>query len=115
MRAVQPRPYLGGSRRRTRLAVPNQQHAGALSWHGNCNLCDQERHAEAVHFIVLLDLSQAQGRRIMKSKYLLLVLTILTFAVPIRSLAQQASSDASGAPLLTLEDAVTLALKTTAW
>ena len=46
----------------------------------------------------------------MKSKYLLLVLTIVTLAVPIRSLAQQAIPDADP-PLLKLDDAVLLALR----
>ncbi len=46
----------------------------------------------------------------MKSKYLLLVLAISTFAVPIRSLAQQGSPDGNDAPLLKLDDAVALAL-----
>jgi outer membrane protein len=46
----------------------------------------------------------------MKSKYLLVVLTILTFAVPIRSLAQQVASDTGDSPLLKLDDAVALAL-----
>jgi outer membrane protein len=42
----------------------------------------------------------------MKSKYLALLLTILVFAPPIRSLAQQATE----VPLLTLDDAVSIAL-----
>jgi outer membrane protein len=42
----------------------------------------------------------------MKSKYLVLLLTILVFASPIRSLAQQATE----APLLTLDDALSIAL-----
>jgi len=46
----------------------------------------------------------------MKSKYLLLVLTIVTLAVPIRLLAQQAIPDADP-PLLKLDDAVLLALR----
>jgi outer membrane protein len=46
----------------------------------------------------------------MKSTYLLLVLTMLGFASPIRSLAQQASSDGTQVPIITLDDAVSLAL-----
>ena len=46
----------------------------------------------------------------MKSNYLLLVLTMLAFASPVRSLAQQASSDGTRVPILTLDDAVSLAL-----
>jgi outer membrane protein TolC len=46
----------------------------------------------------------------MKSTYLLPVLTILALASPIRSLAQQASSDGTRVPILTLDDAVSLAL-----
>ncbi len=44
----------------------------------------------------------------MKPKYLVLVLTIVTCLSPIRSLAQQAAGEA---PLLTLEDAVSIALR----
>ena len=43
----------------------------------------------------------------MKSNHLALLLTVLVFASPIRSLAQQAKKDA---PLLTLDDAVSIAL-----
>ncbi len=46
----------------------------------------------------------------MKSNYLLLVLTMLAFASPIRSLAQEASLDGTRASILTLDDAVSLAL-----
>ena len=46
----------------------------------------------------------------MKSSYLFLVLTMLAFASPIRSLAQQASLDGTRASILTLDDAVSLAL-----
>lgn len=46
----------------------------------------------------------------MKSKYLLVVLTILMFVVPIRSLAQEAAPDTGDSPLLKLDDAVALAL-----
>src|SRR5215469_15410294 len=44
----------------------------------------------------------------MKSKYLLLVLTIVTCSAPLKSLAQQAAAEL---PVLTLEDAVSIALK----
>ncbi|WP_035356783.1 TolC family protein [Edaphobacter aggregans] len=46
----------------------------------------------------------------MKSTHLLLVLTMLAFASPIRSPAQLASADGTQVPLLTLDDAVSLAL-----
>jgi Outer membrane protein len=46
----------------------------------------------------------------MKSTYLLLVLTMLGFASSIRSLAQQASSDGTQVPIITLDEAVSLAL-----
>jgi outer membrane protein TolC len=47
----------------------------------------------------------------MKSKCLLLVLTIVTCSLPIKSLAQQARSYQTEVPLLTLDDAVSLALQ----
>ena len=43
----------------------------------------------------------------MKSNHLALLLTVLVFASPIGSLAQQAAQDV---PLLTLDDAVSIAL-----
>jgi outer membrane protein TolC len=46
----------------------------------------------------------------MKSTYLLLVLTMLALASPIRSPAQQASSDGTQVSILTLDDAVSIAL-----
>ncbi len=46
----------------------------------------------------------------MTSHYFLLVLTMLAFASPIRSLAQQVSSGGTQVPILTLDDAVSLAL-----
>ena len=46
----------------------------------------------------------------MRSNYLLLVLTMLAFASPIRSLAQQALSNGTQFSILTLDDAVSLAL-----
>src|SRR5512137_2005783 len=53
--------------------------------------------------------AEVPGRRIMKSKHylLLLVLAIVAFAIPIRSLAQQATQEA---PILTLDEAVSIAL-----
>lgn len=45
----------------------------------------------------------------MKSTYLLLVLKMLGFASPIRSLARQTSSDGTRIPIITLDDAVSLA------
>src|SRR5271166_5258996 len=51
--------------------------------------------------------AELPGRRMMKSKHLALVLTILVFASPIASLAQQTAQDV---PLLTLDDAVSIAL-----
>ena len=43
----------------------------------------------------------------MKSKHYLLLLTIVAFALPIRTLAQQVTQDT---PILTLDDAVSIAL-----
>src|SRR6202162_6408948 len=51
--------------------------------------------------------AEVRGRRMMKSNHLALLLTILVFASPIGSLAQQAAQDV---PILTLDDAVSIAL-----
>jgi outer membrane protein len=56
--------------------------------------------------------AQPSGAKIMKWKYLLLALTIFAIAAPTGLPAQQAASpDDAEAPLLTLDDAVSLALK----
>ena len=48
-----------------------------------------------------------QVEEMMKSNHLALLLTVLVFASPIGSLAQQATQDV---PILTLDDAVSIAL-----
>jgi outer membrane protein TolC len=62
---------------------------------------------DVVTLIALSDLSQATGRTIMKSKYLLLIITIAICSSAIPSLAQQAAPEI---PLLTLDDAVSTAV-----
>src|ERR1700758_4494610 len=51
--------------------------------------------------------SEVPGRRMMKSRHLAVLLTILVFASPLGSFAQQSAQDV---PILTLEDAVSIAL-----
>ena len=51
--------------------------------------------------------AEVPGRRMMKSNHLALLLTILVFASPLGSFAQQAAQDV---PVLTLDDAVSIAL-----
>jgi len=51
--------------------------------------------------------TEIPGRRMMKSNHLALLLTILVFASPLGSFAQQGAQDV---PLLTLDDAVSIAL-----
>jgi len=74
-----------------------------VTWYETCNVVHDDKIAQ-----IDPGLSAHLGRRIMKPKSLLLLLTIITCSLPITSVAQQATQDA---PLLTLDEAVALALQ----
>jgi len=79
----------------------------SLRWQGTCNLGVRERQHDSLKSKVPSGLSRSPGREMMKSNHLAMLLTILVFASPIGSLAQQATEEV---PLLTLDDAVSIAL-----
>ena len=65
------------------------------------------RQRDSLEFGLPSDLAEVPGTRMMKSKSFVLLLVMLAFASPIRSLGQEAKQET---PLLALDDAVSIAL-----
>ncbi|MGA7696450.1 MAG: hypothetical protein WCA76_15595, partial [Candidatus Sulfotelmatobacter sp.] len=81
---------------------------GTHDWHGTCNLGVQKRQQPFAQSSKCRTASaKVPGRRMMKSKHLAQFLTILVCASPLGLFAQQGAQDI---PLLTLDDAVSIAL-----
>ncbi len=84
-----------------------QELAGSPGWYGTCNLGAHERQRIRSSSERRQASAEVQVEEMMKSNHLALLLVIVVFTSPIGLLAQQATQDA---PLLTLDDAVAIAL-----